>query len=263
MDVLNPYIDLETTRTILYTHDVDYIVLNETFNGPVVEYGWALHPNLYAARRAKFDSNPGLFDPVYDVDGVRIYRYLPDGEAAGVEAPELPFVSKYRPRLDQAVDAVFEDRFVLLGAVTDRDVVQRGESIRLTCYWQKKGIEDSPAYYRVFARFDTDYSKDPLYRPAWSKLYRYGLQKRKGERYRFRVDHNPVNGVYPPYRWRPGEVIEDEIVVRVPTDVAPGRYDIKIKLRAVPFSPNYYIADFLCDDDVYSGVKAASIEITR
>jgi hypothetical protein len=263
MDVLNPYVDIPTTRRLLDEHDVDYVVLNETFREPVVAYGWALHPDSYAARRAKFDAQPGLFEGVYDKGGVRIYEYHPEGAAGEAEAPALPFVSSVVPVLSDPAGALFEDRFLLMGAVTDRTDVGRGETVRITCYWQRVGTEPVEQYHQLSVRFDTDYPKGRLYNPAWSKVYRRGLQKVKGERYRFRVEHNPLEGVYPPYRWRPGEVITDQFEVTVPPDVAPGRYEIRLKMRAVPFSPNYYLSDFLRDDDVYSGVTAASIEITR
>jgi hypothetical protein len=263
MDVLNPYVDIDTTRELLDRYGVDYVVLNDTYTEPVVAFGWALDPQLYGARRAKFEAHPGLFHSVYDAGGVAIYRYDGEGAASGAEPPDLPFVSKYVPALEGAVDAVFEDQFTLIGAKTDREAVERGGVVRVRCYWQKTGVEGTPAYYRVFTRFDTDYDKNALYHPAWSKVYRYGLQKLRGVRYRFRSDHNPVGSVYPPYRWTPGEVIVDEYPVRVPQDVAPGTYEIKIRMRAMPFSPNYYLRDFLCDDDVYSGVTAASIQITE
>jgi hypothetical protein len=262
MDVLNPYVDIDATCELLDRYRVDYVVLNETYTRPIVAYGWALDPQEYAARRGKFDAHPGLFRFVYDEGGVVIYRYDREGAASGVEGPDLPFVSKYVPALEGAVDAVFEDQFTLIGAVTDRETVKRGGVVRVRCYWQKTGEERTPAYYRVFTRFDTNYDKNALYQPSWSKLYRYGLQKLRGVRYRFRFDHNPVGSLYPPYRWTPGEVIVDEYPVRVPLDVAPGTYDVKIRMRAMPFSPNYHLRDFLRDDDVYSGVRVASIQIT-
>ncbi len=263
MDVLNPYVDIETTRASLDRYHVDYVVLNNTFTQPIVAFGWALDPRTYNNRRDKFELNPGLFQPVYNFGGVEIYKYDSSGRSRGGGAPKLPFVSAEAPDLANPVNAVFEDQFVLLGAEVDRPSAVRGAIVRINCYWQKTGDETSPAYYRVFTRFDTDYEKNALYRPGWSKVYRYGLQKLRGLRYRFRSDHNPVSSAYPPYRWRPGEVIEDTYLVRIPMDVAPGNYDIKIRMRAMPFSPNYYLGDFLRDDDVYSGVKAASIEITR
>ena len=63
MDVLNPYVGIETTRAVLDRYHVDYVVLNNTYTEPIVAFGWSLDPQEYDTRRDKFELNPGLFQP--------------------------------------------------------------------------------------------------------------------------------------------------------------------------------------------------------
>jgi len=100
-----------------------------------------------------------------------------------------------------------------------------------------------------------------IYSRQFSKIYRFILQKITGTRYRFRSEHHPVRGSYPPRLWQKGAIIEDEFDVVIPPDVSRGAYDVKINLLSLPFSPNYSVKDLLSDTDVYEGIKVGSVMI--
>jgi hypothetical protein len=260
-DVLNPYVDMQKTVGLLDKYRAQYILLNQSFASPVYETFWAVDPKNYGATRHKFESLPDLFEPVWARDGVLIYRYRSGASALSrtVSPPSLPFVLERLPQPPEKPIAVFLDHFALMEVETDKERVSRGDTLTMRCYWKCSSADNSTHYYKIFVRFDTPYNKSVLYTRAFSKLYRLVLQKMNHTRYRFRSEHNPVNGVYSPRLWRTGDIIEDEFRVVVPRDVSRGRYDIRINLLSVPFSPNYWIKDLVSDNDIYEGAKVGTV----
>jgi hypothetical protein len=263
-NALNPYIDMERTISILDRYHVDYVVVNQTFPGPIYEQYWSINPKYYSETRKKFESHPRLFETIYDTNGIYIYRYHPAEAVSESEAGEpasLPFVFEKAPEMQEAVNVAFGDQFMLLGVDIDKKILKRGDSLDIRCFWKCRETNTTAYYYRVFVRFDTQYRKTFLYGRYYSKIYRIALQKLTGKRYRFRSEHNPVNGIYPPMLWRKGEIVEDEFEIVIPRDVSAGVYDIRINLLNIPFSPNYRISDLLCDTDIYEGAKIGSITV--
>lgn len=266
MNVLNPYVDMKNTMSILDKYNVDYVVINQTFDSRVDRHGWAINPLLYEGTRRKFESFPGIFRSVYHETNLQIYEYRRPADVAGLETGrvlEVPYLTADAPKLRNVVNAIYEDQFMLLGAVADRDTVSRGDTLGIKCYWKNLKETVPPKYYKVFVRFDTEYEKGALYRPYWSKIYRRAKQLVAHERFRFRADHNPVNGVYPPNDWRPGETVVDEFEVMIPSDVAAGSYEVKVTLLEMPYGPNLYWSDLFMDNDIYDGVKVGSIVVRR
>jgi len=261
-DVLNPNVDMERTTAVLKKYHVQYIVVNQTFTSPLYESYWSIDPNNYEATRSKFESHPDLFENVYEKNRVYIYEYHPGNDRVKVETGKplsLPFRLEREPQMQEVVNAVFGDQFVLMGVSLDKEIVRRGDSLKIDCYWKCNKQDSAINYYKIFVRFDTEYKKSILYSKHFSKIYRIILQRMTGTRYRFRSEHNPVNGSYPPRLWRKGDIIEDECEVIVPSDVTKGIYDIRINLLSLPFSPNYSLRDLFSDEDVYAGERVGRI----
>jgi hypothetical protein len=262
-DVLNPYVDLERTIEILNRYHVQYVVVNQTFTESLYESYWSIDLKNYEATRRKFESHPVLFESIYDRNRVYIYKYHSAGEGSAVipeEPLSLPFVLRREPTMD-VVNAVFAGRFVLMGATIGERTVSRGGRLKMRCYWTCNRPDIALENYKVFVRFDTQYKKSLLYRKSFSKIYRFILQEVTGRRYRFRSEHNPVNGSYPPRLWKRGEIIEDEFEIAVPSDVSRGTYDIKVNLLSLTHGMNYSLQDLFSDSDVYEGTRVGSVTI--
>jgi hypothetical protein len=81
------------------------------------------------------------------------------------------------------------------------------------------------------------------------------------ERYRFRIDHLPVDGAYGVDLWRPDEVVRDSFAFTVPHDAAPGDYRMEVRMLRQPHYPNFRLGDYFTDRDYYSGVPAGMLRI--
>ncbi|HMA76545.1 MAG TPA: DUF6541 family protein [Candidatus Krumholzibacteriaceae bacterium] len=263
---LNPYINMKNTLSILKKYDVEYILLNETYDHPIYRAFGSINPILFDEMRRKFERYPNIFNKISEEEDWHIYKYsyrsdIP--ESLLEKSLNRPFILTDKPKLDRVVNAVFDDQFMLLGASTDKDTVGFNDVLTIKCYWENLKEESTRKYYKVSARFDTDYNKNFLYNKYWSKIYRKSLEQIKGKRYRFRFDHNPTNSIHPPEHWKRGEIVIDKFDVRIPSDISPGIYNVKIKLRAEAFGVNYRISDFLQNHDTYDGAKVGSIVIQK
>jgi len=81
------------------------------------------------------------------------------------------------------------------------------------------------------------------------------------ERYRFRADHLPVGGSYGVDLWRTDEAVRDSFSLTVPRDVAPGDYQVRVRMIRQPHYPNFRLGDYFYDDDYYAGVPAGELRV--
>jgi hypothetical protein len=65
------------------------------------------------------------------------------------------------------------------------------------------------------------------------------------------------------WRREPDEIVEDDVRIAIPTDIAPGRYRVEATMRRVANQPNYLLRDFLYNDDSMSGVEIGEVTIQK
>ena len=265
-DALSPYSSWARTREIVAARGVTAIALNDRFTEvPRLDY-WAPDPAWYRAARARFDAESMAFHRVYDADGFVVYTIeRPALDALALRgAPGLvrPYVRQYVPQRDGVAVRVAADSPALQGFALSAPVAHPGDTLSARLDWRV--LTRLPAgSYDVAMRFDRPV---PGARgcPAWcAKPLRKLIEKRRGERYRFRVDHIPTDGDYGVDLWSPFEVVRDSMSVVVPGDVAAGDYQVQVRMLRQPHYPNYHLGDYFFDQDYYSGVPVGTLTITR
>ena len=87
------------------------------------------------------------------------------------------------------VNAVFDDKLVLLAYALPKPTVKPGEALTMTLYW--KALTQIDGEYKIFIHFDST----------------------KNQRKTF--DHHAINNLYPVANWKPGEVVKDEVLIQV------------------------------------------------
>lgn len=87
------------------------------------------------------------------------------------------------------VNAVFDDKLVLLAYGLSKPSVKPGEAVTLSLYW--KALTQVDGEYKIFMHFDST----------------------KNQRKTF--DHHAINNLYPVANWKPGEVIRDDVLIQV------------------------------------------------
>jgi hypothetical protein len=141
-----------------------------------------------------------------------------------------------------------------------RQEVRKGDTLNISIDWVA-GSECAPKSYITYIRFDTEFEKGPLYNESYGKVYRKIIERLGGRRFRFRVDHHPLGGIYPPDKWPPLVVIRDDVTVGIPEDIARGVYSISVKLARKTHYTNYTAGDLLTNNDIYSGTVMGKVKI--
>ena len=247
---------LGRTLELLRAYGVDAVVVNGRFDRPVATDYWSMNPALSGPTLAKFRSHPDLFQPVFETPGASVFA-LTDAARHGAlpadDAPREPFTltAEAAAQLGQAtIDGVFAQHGTRIAPSA-----APGDTLPVTTWWSLAADSTvMPGSYVVFLRLDARaMPHGPLWSPAWDKVYRKGLERWTGRRWRFRTTHHPLDGVFAPDLWRPGEIVEDRYDVALPPNLAPGDYDVRVRMVRVPHYPNTRLADYLHDDDGFSG----------
>ena len=154
-------------------------------------------------------------EQIVDLDRVRVpadlasgsYRWrVSIGSGGPIELGELrvtaPNRSFERPSITNPVNQTFGERVILLGQETSCTQQSQGDrACHVKLWW--RAAQDMPESYKVFVHL-LDASGVP----------------------RAQADVIPVNGTRPTWSWLPGEIITDEIVVKIPADLPAGAYHL-------------------------------------
>jgi hypothetical protein len=165
--------------------------------------------------------------------------------------------------LDSTRAPVAEGAFLLHGARLSTARPAPRDTLELVTAWSIAGDRPVPAgSYSVFARLDArELPRGPLYSKRWDKVYRKGLERVTGRRWRLRSTHRPLEGAYGPDQWRPGEIVFDRSELVLPPNLAPGVYDVGVALVRTPHYTNTRLADYLHDRDMFSGVVVGQVTV--
>lgn len=152
-------------------HSPPVVIWSGNFRGYLTEFVSWVEENYYPAR-------------IYDVEQ-RIY--VSDQTQAGIQPPTVDFA----------------DSLTLLGHHFNRRVVQPGETIYLTLFWQAQ--QPIQTRYTMFTHLlDAEGQK-------WGQK-----------------DSAPWNGYRPTTSWKPGEPTADTLAIRVSPEAPPGEYHVAV-----------------------------------
>jgi hypothetical protein len=70
-----------------------------------------------------------------------------------------------------------------------------------------------------------------------------------------------LGGLFGPDAWGAEEIVEDDVRVQLPTDLAPGRYRVQAKMLRIANQPNQELRDYFFDDDIYQGVRVGEVTV--
>jgi len=261
-DALDPYSPYALTKAVVAHYGITTVVLNNRFlEPPRLDY-WAPNPLWYRAARARLDRAPAAFRKVFDTGDFVVYqveRAVLDTLSGGGQLRQQ--VRPYDPTRDPAPRSMGAGLPALVTAVLTDSVASPGDSLVLHLGW--RAAEALPAgSYRVAIRFDQSLPAG-LSPPAWlAKPARKLLERRAGVRYRFREDHLPGDGDFGVDLWRPEQVVLDSVEIRVPANVAPGDYEVQVRMLRQPHYPNYRLQDYFFDHDYYTGLPVGTLHVT-
>ena len=259
----NPFTTIKDISEILNKYDADYLVIN----GRIPEYISTMYwnPDAEIAERIskRLQQSSDIFEIAYSENSLTLFRYNYDvAVQPEIDTPFFaPFVGD-SIRI-QDIHIMYESgkpSVRIKDFIQNREVVKRGDTLRAKIHWVADRRPPVKGYI-VYIRFDTEFKKGPLYNKSYGKIYRKLYEKVSRRRYRFRVDHQPLNGIFPPDTWPILREIKDPVEIVIPRDISPGLYTVSVKLAERAQYPNYTLKEILTDKDFYSGVVVSQIII--
>lgn len=262
-DIFLPDETFDRTVSTLKKYGADHIVINGRIPASIVPMFWS--PDTKDAERIieKFSGSTELFTLKYYRDRVALFEFSGSehpgsiGDDQRIDLPLGPSLS-----IDEALTLheSGEPNIYIRDLQLDRMIASKGDSLRITIEWVAKR-EIEPRGYISHLRFDTHFEKGPLYHDSFGKPYRKILERIQGLRFRFTVEHLPLNSTYPPDKWPVLRVVRDVLSVRIPDDIATGVYSISVRMSEKSQYPNYTLRDIFTNEDGTSGVVMGEILI--
>jgi hypothetical protein len=269
----NAYVPLAKTVELLRKYDADYVLINQSFPRYVKFYYTFIAPESWPAELAKFTGSPEIFEPVYGVSGIHLFRFHDPGPGTQFAVTENPYELLTAEEADgwsardltrrlgiQPVEVQSAGGLEMLGVVWDTTAFRAGDYVKVRSFWRRRGPRPTlplEAFYRVSTTYPS-----PLFDHPWiGKPYRRFYEKRAGLTYRFGRMHQPLERFFPPFLWEAGAVYWDEFWIPAPRHAAPGAYEVSVKLNEVPYTPNFRLTDFFRVEDSLEGQPIGRIEI--
>ena len=257
-DALDPFGDWAALRDVARRYGVDAVVLNRRFVEPPPADYWTPRPEWFAEERARLDGAGPALERLLDHGDFVVYRVHRDAlDSLRAPPPRRPCV---QPGAGGIARRVAPGTPGFLSLALSPAVAARGDTVRGVVIW--RALEPLPAgSYQVAVRFDRPLPGG-LEPPAFcAKPVRKLIERWHRERYRFRADHLPVGGSYGVDLWRTDEAVRDSFSLTVPRDVAPGDYQVRVRMIRQPHYPNFRLGDYFYDDDYYAGVPAGELRV--
>jgi hypothetical protein len=259
--VLSPYVGLRRTLETLRAYRVDAVVLNARFERPVATDYWSTRPADEAATRAKFESRPDLFEPVFAQDHAYVYALTEAARSGPLPPPDDP-PPPFARAADANATALRDGGFTQLGTTLARARLSPGDTLGIATRWSLADGKVEPGSYTVIVRLDADSLPQPPFGgAAFDKPWRKALERATGQRWRVRAAHRPLSGVFAPDLWTPGLVVEDSSALALPANLVPGGYVVRVRMIREPHYPNTSLRDYLHDDDAFSGPVVGRVTI--
>lgn len=256
---LSPYVSGKETAAILGEWNADYVLLNFRLDERVTSYLASIDPRLYGPTLDKFRSEPERYEEIYDSHRCHLFRIRPGSALPGRGESVLDARIDALPPGATHADHLFPNRVRLVGAEVSPRTVGPGDTVSIRCFWERTGDSDDPLPYKVYLRLQRTGAGDGQVR---SKLARKWSEIRTGTRSRARTMRNPLSGAWPVGAWPVGSIVADRIEWRIPENMNEGTYELQVRLRGSPLVQVFYLNDFLREDDSFSGVPVAEVEVT-
>ena len=261
-DIVSPFTTAREKDALIQEHDVTHVVVNETLPENLILNYWTLEPGMAQEAEETFRSLRYEFETIPLSDGLTAFRWKHDDRLSTLPRPSPRPVVASLPMNAYPI-GVRSGEVVLEGSVMHgAGILPAGGELVVDLYWSRDR-QLPPGTYVVTMRFDRKDLALPFGGQPFPKVTRKIVERVRGERYRFRADHMMQGGLFAPDAWALGDIVQDDVRVTVPTDIAPGRYRVQAKMLRVANQPNHRLRDYFFDDDTYTGVDIGEVTIRR
>jgi hypothetical protein len=268
-NLLSPAVALSASRTWIDRSGADYVLINADLPERTDFFNSFL-PGEASRTREKFMECPSLFASALDLDGFHMFMVRRDSpgspaeEACGVArmaAVSCPASGDSSGDGGIGVDAGTDvgGGISLMNLTVDNYLLRSGDTLAGHFCWKALRKESFGLPFDVIVRIDAAFPRGALYRDWYGKQYRRIVERRGGGFYRFTWRTRLMSGPAYPDMWEEGRSMRQEFALPLPASMAPGPYEVRVKVIRAPYLENRRVADYLSNDDSLQGVPVGMI----
>lgn len=202
-----------------------------------------------AARiRTQLLGHPESFRIVHDGQGSAIFEIL---DQAPPPSPPMG------PRMSRAPNGAITVADGALAVWTASELptsAAPGDSLSLHLRWLRIEAGETLAW-------DASLRLDHAERVGGIKVVRKAREILTRQRFRASWTFQPAGGRLPAPMWPPGLVLDQYFPIRLPLDLAPGRYVLRVDVEPAQRSRERLLGDYIWDDDSLSGPVIATLDV--
>ncbi|HVO77012.1 MAG TPA: hypothetical protein VMT60_03420 [Candidatus Bathyarchaeia archaeon] len=275
-NLLNPAVALTEGEPWLERTGADYVLLNMDASG-APDFFCSVPPGGARGAYEKFFACPSVLTEVLESGQFRLFSVHRDalggpqaGGCASPRASAIPCGDKetalagsgddwQRLVVGTGLDAGCG--VVLENLTIDNATLFSGDTLRGHFCWRTTAEVPFGLPLEAAIRIDTAFPRGRLYHAWYGKQYRRIIERRTGRFWRLTWQSRLLSGCTYPDMWEPGRVVRQDFSFPLSRALAPGAYELRVKVRRVPYLANRSPADYLLNDDSLEGVLAGMVYV--
>jgi len=275
-NLLSPAVALGASRPWLVREHADYVLLNTRLSVQA-DFFDSVVPAAAEEAYEKLLACPSLMSEVLTLDGFhlfRVHRYgfeaPPSGACAVARAAAIPCEEERTPaqQPEEGWDRLAVDTgtdvgcgIILVSLTVDNYMLYPGDTLRGHFCWRASQDVAFGLPLEAAVRINTGFPEGALYRDWYGKQYRRIVERRNGRFYRLTWRSRLMSGFSYPDMWETRRVVKQDFSFALSPWLAPGPYEVRIKVYRVPYLVNRSIPDYLLNDDSLQGVPLGMIYV--
>ena len=277
-DLLSPAVPASAGAVWLESAGADYVLVDESARPDGDFFG---STPLGGGRESlrKIESCPSLFRRLFAMGGFSLFEVVRGfASAAGDTACAAPLArpcpcgkdeesatlggprpGEDRLLIDSPIDA--GNGVVLSRAVIDRFTLRSIDTLSGYFCWKAGRAVPYGLPLEVTIRLDGSVRAGERHGAWYGKQYRRFVERSRKVFYRATWTERLRAGGVDPDLWPPGEIVRQGFALPIPHALAPGAYELRIKVRRIPYLPVRTVADYLSNEDSQQGTAIGMIYV--
>lgn len=253
-DILSPAVSTAESKHWLELFRADYILINSSPDTEASFYRTVQYGELPLTLE-KLRSCRQLFKEIYADGEFLLFEVEVDSLLSESSEPCDALFGSALPCNGgtDAQEIAYECGVTLVDLELNGQVFRPGDTLSGSFCWRaaRQLPFESPIVWAL--RLDTDFPRGIFFQPWYSKQYRRRIERRNDMYYRFTRFERLMSGCVYPDQWGNGTDMRQDFSFALPSELAPGRYEVRLSVRNVSYMQNTIIADYLMNDDSFQG----------
>jgi hypothetical protein len=276
-NLMSPAVAFAASAPWLEEERADYVLLNMNLP-PRADFFNSVLPEASSAAYGKLLACPSALTEVLALDGFHLFhvrREAPEAHrSASCSDAKAAFLACAGGRggcmhlREEERDSIAPDAGIDIGAgielaclTIDNYMLHPGDTLRGHFCWRASKALAFGLPVEAAIRIDTAFPEGKLYRAWYGKQYRRFIERRNERFYRLTWQVRLLSGFTYPDMWEAGRAVRQDFALPLSRALAPGAYELRVKVDRATYLPNRLVSDYLSNDDSLQGVPIGMVYV--